>query len=384
MNYYQRTVMYVRILIFMLALLLGLVVYGFVSYADERVANNYDELKNCIYNSMLNRESSVTVKYTGADYKTIYQSINVDKLINEIKYIDNNNTSDDGIYMIKAAYDGFSFKSKIDNNNVYFTYNFTWDESSSELKHVNDQVNNIINQTGVMNMNNAYDRAVALKDYVENNITYCKTSKNTPYTALTSKTATCHSFSLLYYKLLTAAKVECYYVTGNVDLGWHAWNIVKLGDKWYNVDLAYNREYKDNKYAFKGTSSFSSTHSYDAEFLTNEFLSKYNISQTDFNRNDYAGNDLIIIDSSNQQNNQINETQNNNNLKQNSNDIIKTTVDNTSTENNTVQNTDIKQEKSQVYDNSPKTGDVTPLTICIILAFISLVVCISIVVNKKR
>jgi hypothetical protein len=59
----------------MLALLLGLVVYGFVSYADERVANNYDELKNCIYNSMLNRESSVTVKYTGADYKTIYQSI---------------------------------------------------------------------------------------------------------------------------------------------------------------------------------------------------------------------------------------------------------------------------------------------------------------------
>ena len=95
----------------------------------------------------------------------------------------------------------------------------------------------------------AYQKELAIHDYIINTTSYdydnlkTQTIPASSYTAagvLINKVAVCQGYSEAFKLLLNLCDIECEIVTGtskNID---HAWNIVKLDNDWYMVDVTYD------------------------------------------------------------------------------------------------------------------------------------------------
>ena len=98
-------------------------------------------------------------------------------------------------------------------------------------------------------------------DYLVNNIEYDSGITNfTAYSALFEGTTVCQGYSLLYYKLLTEAGVQCRFITGSANGEDHGWNLVKIGDAWYNVDVTWDDTANTNRYFNLSQPLFSCDH----------------------------------------------------------------------------------------------------------------------------
>lgn len=86
------------------------------------------------------------------------------------------------------------------------------------------------------------EKVKAINDHVVLNTVYSEESKHTPhaaYTIITEGKGVCQAYAALTYKLLKAAGISNYYVTGFTDEE-HAWNLVKVDGKWYHLDTTWN------------------------------------------------------------------------------------------------------------------------------------------------
>ena len=89
-----------------------------------------------------------------------------------------------------------------------------------------------------------YEKIKAANDYLCDNISYLqdipKKTSNI-YGAFVLGKADCWGYSSAFQYLCTAMEIECYFVipknTGN---DWHRWNIVKLEESYYHVDVQVN------------------------------------------------------------------------------------------------------------------------------------------------
>ena len=136
------------------------------------------------------------------------------------------------------------------------------------------------------------EKIAAVYDYICSHVSYDsihKTSlyhlKSTAYGALYSGIAGCQGYSVLAYRLLQELGIDCRVVTGMAEYEgeseYHAWNIVRLGDCYYNMDITWDARLGEPVYYLRGESFFTD-HSPDEEFLTEAFLQAYPISRTDY------------------------------------------------------------------------------------------------------
>ena len=261
----------------------------------EYTNSNSDEV-NQLYKALVNRETSMTI-YTN-NSSDIVDRIYNEELFDEVEKIDDPNTSDDADYIY---YNIESYETADYGDSVVLTVN--WREDRAMLDKVNGRVKEILQETGVYNMNNAYDIAKTLHDYIVNNVEYDNSlTKFTTYEALFEQSAVCQGYSLLYYKLLSEAGVQCKLITGTADGGDHAWNLVKVGGAWYNVDTTWDDPEGGSlrhKYFLTGSSNFNADHSRDDKYNTDSFHSAYPTSSSDFSQDGYTGNDVNVPSSNN-------------------------------------------------------------------------------------
>ena len=57
-----------------------------------------------------------------------------------------------------------------------------------------------------------------------------------PYDAFVKKRGLCMSYALAYQRIMQEMDIPCIYIKGDN----HAWNMVKLGGYWYNVDVTWD------------------------------------------------------------------------------------------------------------------------------------------------
>lgn len=276
-------------------------------YADNLKAKNLTEFRQLVYKNMLVRKEKIVIDYSGKDYKSIFESFKNEKFLDEIGALDDVNTSDDFDYLVhNISYikTGMKYGS---SSKAQFTINITWRESLGELQYVNLRVADILEKCNISNIDSVYERIKVLHDYIVNNVEYDVTLKNeNAYSAIKKGSSTCQGYSLLFYKLLAEAGIKSRYITGtgisSKDTGPHGWNIVKIGDTWYNVDVTWDdpvylngsSKNQDIKYDYflKGSKNFDSSHKRDDKFLTDEFLTKHPVSESDFDKN----NDVKMSD----------------------------------------------------------------------------------------
>ncbi len=90
-----------------------------------------------------------------------------------------------------------------------------------------------------------YKKVKLIHDYIVDNTRYQFGSNcYTAYGALLEGRAVCQGYAQLTYKMLREAGLSCYVITGQANNGSrtedHAWNIVKVGKKWYYLDTTWD------------------------------------------------------------------------------------------------------------------------------------------------
>lgn len=173
------------------------------------------------------------------------------------------------------------------DSSAYCTFSFTCVYSSNlqQEAYVTLQVKKIISDLKLTGHPDD-EKIKAIYNYVTRTVDYDyqgvnSATSHSAYAALAEKKAVCQGYSTLIYRLLRECGIQNRIITGVSENQNHAWNLVLLNGKWYNLDATWDSNFdgNDQKYMYflKGSSEFTD-HVRDKEFQTAEFLSKYPVS----------------------------------------------------------------------------------------------------------
>ena len=146
------------------------------------------------------------------------------------------------------------------------------------------------------NTANRYDALKTVYDWMTGNIYYDYDNLNNPtykmqytaYAALIHRTSVCQGYATLLYRLLLELGIDNRVVTGFSNGGAHAWNIVKLGNKYYNLDSTWDSSWAqaglEYEHFLRCNDNFPD-HDRDPEYSTASFYAAYPMSNTDYDPN---------------------------------------------------------------------------------------------------
>ena len=87
-------------------------------------------------------------------------------------------------------------------------------------------------------------KIIKIHDYICNNVDYAYNSTEeqiyTAYGALCTGKAVCQGYAVLFYRLCKEAGLSVRIISGTGNGGPHAWNIVRIGSKYYNMDCTWD------------------------------------------------------------------------------------------------------------------------------------------------
>lgn len=233
---------------------------------------------------------------------------------------------------------------------VTLNYNSTADDIESSKYLFNQATNKIINEAN--NYNNNYDKEKFVHDYIlEKNIYDINNKLNqSAYSALVNGKTVCAGYSRAFQYIMNKLNITTYYVTGKSQGESHAWNIVKLGNGYYNIDLTWDdgkiitynyfnkTDYEFSKtherseksinlpscnattYKYKKPYINNSTNNYDKEYIKNHTKKKSTqVIINNDDENDNNSKNYNNLDKENNIKNQNNESTENNILNNNEN-----------------------------------------------------------------
>lgn len=139
-------------------------------------------------------------------------------------------------------------------------YNSTADDLESAKQRFDAAAQNLI--TGAASLDSNYEKEKYVHDALASAVTYDLTAdmNQSAYSALVNGKSVCAGYARAYQYLLQQLGIPCYYCTGYSG-GDHAWNIVKLEDGYYNVDVTWDDAAAIRyDYFNKTDADFASTH----------------------------------------------------------------------------------------------------------------------------
>lgn len=261
------------------------------SHTENSYLNVFDTLEDAsqfLNNQMLKREKNVKIGINEEYYKGMYNDLF------DLVFENNSKSSSEGDYLFWHLN---SHKASVTTNPGYveFNINLKYLSTYEEELLVDKKVKEVLDKLNVYDAND-YEKVKAVHDYIVKNIEYDHSLKNyTAYNAIIEENVVCQGFASLTYKMLKELGVEVRIVSGRSNNQDHGWNIVKLNDKWYNIDNTWdegetNRGKISYKYFLKSPTEFDKNHKRDERFNTYEFNKKYPMAKTSFNINNTTEN----------------------------------------------------------------------------------------------
>ena len=157
---------------------------------------------------------------------------------------------------------GYSSKYLVNGQcvEIDLKYNSTADDLESAKQRFDAAAQNLI--TGAASLDSNYEKEKYVHDALASAVTYDLTAdmNQSAYSALVNGKSVCAGYARAYQYLLQQLGIPCYYCTGYSG-GDHAWNIVKLEDGYYNVDVTWDDAAAIRyDYFNKTDADFASTH----------------------------------------------------------------------------------------------------------------------------
>jgi transglutaminase-like putative cysteine protease len=253
-------------------------------------ANDYASFVKTVEQQYILRNTSFTVKYIAG--KTSLSTV-IDTLLDDVFAYDDPATTSDLDYlqmnMKRWEVSGQIYSSL---KNPYAIYKFTqvYLTTADQENYVNTSVETILNNLSLGTAGD-YAKIKAVHDYILDNVDYDNTlSRFSAYDALSSGQAVCQGYALLTYKMLAELGVPVRFISGMTtqSADGHAWNIVKIGQLWYNYDVTWDDTSNDPTQYFLRNNAAFADHIRDAEFTTAAFNASFPMSAVD-----YAPGELI-------------------------------------------------------------------------------------------
>lgn len=176
----------------------------------------------------------------------------------------------------------------IKDSQYYYKVNYTVDYRTS-LKQENEVTKQVKAIASKVQGKTTVEKIRDLNDYVTAHVTYGHTDDDQSYSAygaLVNKEAVCEGYTLLFNRLLMEAGVENRVITGTAitrgEKESHAWNIIKVGNVYYDHDVTWNDSSLPNLYYLRGDDTFKNNHFADKEYTTATFVKTYPLSPTNY------------------------------------------------------------------------------------------------------
>ena len=177
---------------------------------------------------------------------------------------------------------------------ITYTYGMTYLTTATQEAWVDTEVAKLINTLN-LNSGTDYQKVKRLYDWMCSNITYdhtglAQTIDNSPltwtaYKALRYGTCVCQGYASLFYRVMLECGVDTRIIAGNPQAP-HAWNIVKLGSYYYNLDSTWDAEYtqagRSYRYFLCSPANFNSDHIRYDEYDTSDFHYYYPMSSKNY------------------------------------------------------------------------------------------------------
>lgn len=200
------------------------------------------------------------------------------------------------------------------------TISFKYLSTAAEERALNDEVERIL-KTLNLSQDNEYQKIKKIYDYITTNVSYDYSAANmlsqieqlqrdnpnmsttdinwyydtmltrypngwSAYGAGVKKKCVCQGYANLFYRLAKEAGLSVRSIRGISFSGGHAWNIVRIGKYYYNVDSTWDSEEDTYSYFLKSTNAFEN-HTRNSEYSTSQFKSMYPIDPYSFNASNY-------------------------------------------------------------------------------------------------
>ena len=181
------------------------------------------------------------------------------------------NAEKEGTYF-DAILSGFSYKSKNPEDQIknhhYIDVNLSYTHTKEQEAKVDNYVSKVISERRISEAETDYEKVKAVHDYIITNAAYFKLTRSTdkitiglvqegnekfntvngvsvhsPYALCDDdnekNVGVCQAYAGLFQKFMDKLNIKCHYATGYAGEK-HAWNIVEIGKKYYNIDLTFD------------------------------------------------------------------------------------------------------------------------------------------------
>lgn len=266
---------------------------GGVTYETDR-----QKLVAPLRQAMVNRQELLTLYYKTSSSDEMYEVANwlAEQAMQET------GVANEGDYL-RWHYAGWSCRitGSVSGGNYYLALNFQYSyyTTLAQEQEVTRRVNAAIDSFRFASTTSDYQKVRTIYEYLLSRMTYdyahqgdeSYTLQYSAYGALVNGTAVCQGYANILYRMLRECGVPCRLITGtgvsSAGRGSHAWNIVRLGGRWYDMDSTWDDAYQDaglsaRPYFLRGSSSFDGAHIRDENYTASTFNAAYPVSAQDY------------------------------------------------------------------------------------------------------
>lgn len=244
------------------------------------VFDNLNDASKFLSSQMVKRESFIKIGINQEYYNGMYNDLF------ELVFSNNSGSSSEGDYLYWHL-SSTSSKYFKKTNYVEFEISIKYLSTYKQELEVDKKVKSVLDKLNVYDASD-YEKVKAVHDYIVQNIDYDKSlTRYTAYDAIIKENVVCQGFASLTYKMLKELGVDVRVISGYSKNQAHGWNIVKINNKWYNIDNTWDENLTTKnsisyKYFLKNSEEFDKDHKRDTKFTTPEFNNKYKIAKDSF------------------------------------------------------------------------------------------------------
>ena len=200
--------------------------------------SDYDSAVSYLRKQMVSRETEITLNFPASWFDSHKDGLYWDLLYDAMK-CDDSSTGQEG----DALMYGYSGCRLSYSTGGHIQYTMSYHSNAEQEAKLTEAVAVAMTKLQLNGLSEA-KKIIKIHDYICNNVDYAYNSTEeqiyTAYGALCTGKAVCQGYAVLFYRLCKEAGLSVRIISGTGNGGPHAWNIVRIGSKYYNVDCTWD------------------------------------------------------------------------------------------------------------------------------------------------
>ena len=200
--------------------------------------SDYDSAVLYLRKQMVSRETEINLNFPESWFTSHKDGLYWDLLYDAMK-CDDSSTGQEG----DALLYGYAGCNVSYSTAGYIKYTMAYHSNAEQEAKLTEAVAAAMAKLQLNGLSEA-KKITKIHDYICNHVDYEYNSKEeqiyTAYGALCTGKAVCQGYAVLFYRLCKEAGLSVRIISGTGNGGAHAWNIVRIGSKYYNVDCTWD------------------------------------------------------------------------------------------------------------------------------------------------